>query len=176
MKLKQVTRISLFAAMIAVSVYLIPPISVPLINVSFTLQTLFIILIGFILSPLEAFLSVFVYVFVGALGFPVFSGYRGGLSALFGPTGGFIIMFPVMSLLISIFKSKEKKHIYNLLIGFLVGVVLLYLVANLWLSYSLSINYFQSLAGLLIFIPFDILKLILAYFIYLRLPKEIFNS
>jgi len=175
MKLKQVTRISLFAAMIAVSVYLIPPISVPLINVSFTLQTLFIILIGFLLTPLEAFLSVFIYVLVGALGFPVFSGYRGGLSALFGPTGGFILMFPVMSLLISLFKSKEKKHVYNIVMGFIIGVVLLYLVANLWLSYSLSINYFTTLSGLLIFIPFDILKLLLAYFIYLRLPKEIFS-
>ncbi len=175
MKLKQVTRISLFAAMIAVSVYLIPPINVPFINVSFTLQTLFVILIGFILSPLEAFLSVFIYVLIGALGFPVFSGYRGGLSTLFGPTGGFILMFPVMSLLISVLKSKEKKHIYNLLIGFFVSIVLLYLVANLWLSYSLSINYFSALTGLLIFIPFDIIKLLLAYLIYLRLPKEIFN-
>ncbi|PKK99150.1 MAG: biotin transporter BioY [Tenericutes bacterium HGW-Tenericutes-2] len=175
MKLKQVTRISLFSAMIAVSVYLIPPIYVPLINVSFTLQTLFIILIGFLLTPLEAFLSVFIYVLVGALGFPVFSGYRGGLSTLFGPTGGFILMFPIISLLISILKSKEKKHFFNLVMGFVIGVVLLYLVANLWLSYFLSINYFTSLSGLLIFIPFDMLKLILAYLIYLRLPKEIFS-
>ncbi|MDO9628343.1 MAG: biotin transporter BioY [Acholeplasmataceae bacterium] len=175
MKLKQVTRISLFSAMIAVSVYLIPPIAVPVLNVSFTLQTLFIILIGFILAPLEAFLSVFIYVLIGAFGFPVFSGYRGGLSVLFGPTGGFIMMFPIVSLLISVFKSKKRLHMYNLMIGFIFGVVVLYLIANLWLSYSLSINYFASLSGLLIFIPFDIVKLLLAYFIYLRIPKEIYT-
>ena len=173
MNIKRMIRVSLFAAFLAVSVYLLPPILVPIIDVSVTLQTLFVMLIGYLLSPVEAFLSVLVYVLLGAIGLPVFSGLRGGIQPIIGPTGGFIMLFPVVSYLISKFKSKVRNKPYDLLIGFVFGIVMLYLVATIWLSFSLGINYFSALLGMLIFIPVDIIKLLIAYAIYLRLPKEI---
>ncbi|PKK93505.1 MAG: hypothetical protein CVV61_04265, partial [Tenericutes bacterium HGW-Tenericutes-6] len=94
MTTKRMIMISLFAAMLAISVFIFPPIPIPVIDVNFTLQTLFVIMIGYLLSPIDAFLSVFIYVLMGAIGLPVFSGMRGGLSILFGPTGGFIFLFP----------------------------------------------------------------------------------
>jgi biotin transport system substrate-specific component len=173
MNIKRMIRVSLFAAFLAVSVYLLPPIAVPIIDVSITLQTLFVMLIGFLLSPVEAFLSVFVYVLLGAIGLPVFSGLRGGIQPIIGPTGGFIVLFPVVAYLISKFKSKVRNKPYDLMIGFLFGVVMLYLLATIWLSFSLGLAYFTALSGMMIFIPFDIVKLLIAYAIYLRLPREI---
>ncbi len=176
MKIKQVTRISLYAAFIAVSVYLIPPIQIPSIQVPFTLQTLLIMLAGFLFVPSEAFLTVFIYVFIGAIGLPVFSGARGGLSVLLGPTGGFLMLFPLVSLFISLLKSKTHKKLYDIGIGLFISVIALYLLANIWLSVILSISYWSALLSLLPFVPFDILKLLLAYFIYLKFPKDIINS
>ncbi|MFH0767090.1 MAG: biotin transporter BioY [Bacillota bacterium] len=173
MKIKQISRISLFAAFIAVSVYLIPPVQVPLIQVPFTMQTLFIFLAGFLFIPIEAFLAVLIYVLIGAIGLPVYSGARGGLSVLFGPTGGFIMLFPLVSLLISIFKSKTRKKIFDLVIGFIIGILGLYMLANIWISVSLSMSYWKALLSLLPFLPFDIFKLLIAYFVYLKIPKEL---
>ncbi|MCF7931167.1 MAG: biotin transporter BioY [Acholeplasmataceae bacterium] len=171
-KIKQISKISLFAAFISVSVYLFPPIVVPLIQVPFTLQTLFIILAGFLFTPLEAFITVLLYVFIGAVGLPVFSGARGGLSVLLGPSGGFIMLFPLVSLFISFFKSKSKNMLHDLIIGVLISIVGLYFLANIWLSITLSLNYWVALLSLLPFIPLDIAKLLLAYFVYLKMPSE----
>ncbi|MBN2300353.1 MAG: biotin transporter BioY [Acholeplasmataceae bacterium] len=176
MKIKQVTRVSIYAAFIAVSVYLVPPIHIPSIQVAFTLQTLLIVLAGFLFVPKEAFLTVFIYIAIGALGLPVFSGARGGLSVLLGPTGGFLFLFPLVSFSISVLKSKTKNKLYDLGMGLLISIVLLYFLAAIWLSISLSIAYFSALISLLPFVPFDIVKLFLAYFIYLKFPTEILKS
>lgn len=175
-KIKQISKISLFAAFISVSVYLFPPIVIPLVQVPFTLQTLFIILAGFLFIPIEAFISVLLYVFIGAVGFPVFSGGRGGLSVLVGPSGGFIMLFPLVSLFISILKSKTKNITHDLFIGIVIAIVSLYLLANIWLSITLSLNYWVALLSLLPFIPLDIVKLLLAYFVYIKMPSEFISS
>jgi len=176
MSIKRISRISLFAAFIAVSVYAIPPIMVPVIQVPFTLQTLFIILAGYLFMPLDAFLTVFIYVLLGAFGLPVFSGARGGLSVLLGPTGGFLMLFPLVSLAISFLKSKDKKKVYDISIGIFISIFGLYILANIWLSISLSIGYFTSLLSLLPFVLFDIIKLFMAYTIYLKIPKDLFTD
>jgi biotin transport system substrate-specific component len=171
MNIKRMTMISLFAAIITVSVILVPSITIPALDLSFTLQTLFVILIGFYLKPQDAFFSIMIYVIMGAIGLPVFSQGRGGLSALFGPSGGFIMLFPVIGLLISLFKSKTKNTTYDLVIGFIFSVIVLYSLGTLWLSFSIGIDYLQALYGMLVFLPFDIVKLMLAYTIYRRLPN-----
>lgn len=173
MNIRRMTQISLFAAILAVSVILVPSISVPALDLSFTLQTLFVVLIGFVLKPKDAFLSVMIYILIGAIGLPVFSQGRGGLSALFGPSGGFIMLFPVVSLLISMFKSKTKNWIHDLLVGLLFSVIVLYTFGTAWLAFSLGISYVTALYGMLVFIPFDVLKLVLAYAIYRRLPNHL---
>ena len=63
------------------------PISVPL-----TLQTFIIALSGFVLGSSKGVASVLVYIAVGTIGAPVFTGFQGGFSVLFGMTGGFIII------------------------------------------------------------------------------------
>jgi len=175
MKLKRLTIIPMFSAMIAVSIYIIPNIFVPIIMVPITLQLLVIFFISYTLKPVDTFLSILIYVILGALGLPIFSGFRGGLNVLFGPTGGFIMLFPIIGFMISYFKTKNQNKLKDLFIGFIFGILFLYLFANLYLSISLGINYFTSLFALLIFIPFDIIKLVLAYILYLRIPKEMFK-
>ncbi len=176
MTIRRMTAISLCAAILTVSVVLFPSIPLSQLNISLTLQTMFVILIGFLLKPQDAFLSILIYVLLGVIGLPVFSQGRSGLSALFGPSGGFIMLFPVVGLLISLLKSKTNHFIHDLIIGCLISIVFLYGFGTLWLSFSLAIPYLSALSGMLIFIPFDVIKLILAYSIYQRLPKSLIHS
>ena len=77
---------SLFAALIAICAW----ISVPIPPVSFTLQTLGILMALGILGGKWGSVTVFVYLLTGIVGLPVFAGFRGGAGALLDATGGFL--------------------------------------------------------------------------------------
>ncbi len=166
------TNISLFTSIIIVFTIVIPQIPVPIININVTLQTFVVVLTGLMLSPTDAFISMLLYVFLGALGFPVFSGLQGGAGVIFGPSGGFIISFPIIAYLISYFDSK-KNFAINFIINCFFGIVVLYLIATLWLDYYLAISYIEILMGMIIFIPFDIIKILLAIIVSKKLKSFI---
>ena len=172
MKLKEITIVSVLAASIAITVYLFPVIIIPVIQVPLTLQTLMVMLIGYLAKPKIAFISVFLYVFIGALGLPVFSGGTGGFGVLLGPTGGYLFLFPLVSLGISLAKSSGKHVAYDIGIGFLCGIILLYAGGHLWTSYVLDLSYFKTLLSLFPFLIADTIKLIIAYMIYLKMPND----
>ena len=85
--------ISLFAALITICAW----IAVPIPPVSFTLQTLGVLLALGILGGKRGLCSVGLHLLLGFVGLPVFSGFRGGASALLGPTGGFLWGFAAMA-------------------------------------------------------------------------------
>src|SRR5215207_932375 len=85
------TRTALMAAVTAVAAQ----IAIPLEPVPFTLQVLTVILSGLLLGPRYGALAQAVYVLVGAVGAPIFSGFTGGLGHVFGPTGGYLISYPL---------------------------------------------------------------------------------
>jgi biotin transport system substrate-specific component len=83
-----------FAALVAVCA-LLPAIKVGAGIVPITLQTFAVLLAGAVLGAKRGFLAVLLYVVVGAAGLPVFSGGASGLAVLAGPTGGYLIGFPL---------------------------------------------------------------------------------
>lgn len=84
---RDVAFAGLFIALIAVSAW----VSVPIGPIPVTLQMLAIPLSIFVLRPSVAIVTIYGYVFLGAIGVPVFSQMRGGLGVLLGPTGGFLM-------------------------------------------------------------------------------------
>lgn len=172
MILKDYIKVGLAVAILAVSVYLMPPLTLPFSSVPFTLQTLIIVLIAYLFKPTQAFVAITLYLFLGGIGLPIFSGGQGGFDKLIGPTGGFLVLFPFIAYFIAFFKSKDN-HFINLLIGLLFSIGILYLLASLWLSYSINISYITAITMMLPFIPFDIIKVFLAYSIYRRLPEDL---
>src|ERR671911_2668899 len=85
------TRVALMAAVTAVAAQ----ITVPIEPVPFTFQVLAVILSGLLLGPRYGALAQTVYVLVGAVGVPVFAGFTGGLGHVFGPTGGYLLSYPL---------------------------------------------------------------------------------
>lgn len=118
---------AMFSALIAVfsQLALPSPTGMPV-----TLQTFIIALTGFVLGSERGAVSVLVYIAVGAVGVPVFAGFQGGLGAVFGPTGGFIIGFIAMVLLCGI---KTEKFHRRLIYG-LFGTAICHVCGVMWFS------------------------------------------
>ena len=95
-------------------------ITVPIGPVPFTLQTLMLVFLVLVLSPRQALISVMGYLALGAIGAPIFSGMKGGLVSLMGPTGGFLIGFGVGTCLaltvLQVMKPQTTSHEYLRLI------------------------------------------------------------
>ena len=91
MSAQRIARCALCTALLAVSAW----VSIPLGPVPFTLQTLVLAMLPGVLAPADAVATVAVYVLLGALGLPVFSGMMGGIGVVLGPTGGFLWGFLV---------------------------------------------------------------------------------
>lgn len=93
---KNIVLAGMFAAFLAVmsQVSLPMPTGVPI-----TVQVFAVALVGVILGWKRGVLAVLVYILIGAVGVPVFANFKGGLSVLTGLTGGYIIAWPVMTIL-----------------------------------------------------------------------------
>lgn len=83
---RSIAYVGLTIAVLAVSAW----VTVPLGPVPFTLQTFAIVFALLALSPKESIAAIAGYLVLGAIGLPVFSGMRGGIGMLAGPTGGFL--------------------------------------------------------------------------------------
>lgn len=92
--LHNMAAIGLCAAVTAVSAWVCVPAAVP-----FTLQSFAVCMAACLLGGRKSAAAVGIYLAVGAVGVPVFAGFRGGLSVLLGPTGGFLWGFAVMAVL-----------------------------------------------------------------------------
>ncbi len=104
------------AALIAVCAWITVPAAVP-----FTLQTFGVFYILGILGGKRGTVSVLVYILLGAVGIPVFSGFNGGIGALFGTTGGYILGFIFVGLIYwaaeHLFGTKPAVRILAMVIG-----------------------------------------------------------
>ncbi|MFM1602177.1 biotin transporter BioY [Helcococcus ovis] len=162
---KIMVTVALFVALIAIGAFM----SIPVGPVSITLQTLFVMLSGFFLGK-KAYLASTVYVLMGVIGIPIFSGFRGGLSSIYMPSFGFLIGMIFSALYISIMFEKVKNiNFLKSLIIFITASVIIYLFGIPYMSYILNVYFGKGLSfskilsiGMIVFIPGDILKCIVA--------------
>lgn len=128
-KTKNICLIALFSAIIVICSLVTIPSAVP-----FTLQTFAIFLCLNILGAKKGIISILIYIFLGVIGLPVFSGFNGGIGALLNVTGGYIIGFIfsalIYGLITSIFNKKPRK-IINLIASFM-GLIVCYIFGTLW--------------------------------------------
>ena len=172
MKTKDLTKISLCVALLCISSYIIIPL--PFSLASITAQTIIINLIGLIMLPKEAFITMFIFILLGACGLPVFSGGTGGIGRLFGPTGGYLLGYLTAAVVISILKGKEVNIKRYLFVTMVVGIPIIYLCGLTTMKIYMKGNLIQLLtASVFPFIPGDILKCILGSYIAVVLNKRL---
>ncbi len=125
--------------------------------VPITMQTLGIYLIGLILNIKESLFCVCVYLLMGLMGLPVFSGFQGGLSCFMGPSGGFLWSFIVMVMMIRALKKQP-------LVGLIFATITSYLMGMCWFSFILETNLRAAFYSCILpFLLGDSFKIYLAY-------------
>ena len=160
------------AALIAICSWLTIPAAVP-----FTLQTFAVFLSLELLGGKRGTLSVLIFILLGCIGIPVFSGFMGGFGVLLGTTGGYIIGFIFMGLSYRLILHLFGEAPVIRVIALLVGLLICYTFGTAWfvLVYTAKTGPIGILAalGLCVF-PFvlpDTIKLLLAFFLAKRLRK-----
>ena len=181
--LKDLCFIAVFAAIISV----LSQLSIPMpAGVPMTLQTLIIPIAGIVLGKKRGTYATLLYLLIGAVGIPVFSGFSGGIGVLLGMTGGFLISFPVLAftaglgdeLGIKLSRKNEnaKPHIYFtiLVICLLIGATINYVFGTIWfMIFSKSSFITGFTACVLPFIPTSVLKIILVAVVAPQLKKRL---
>jgi biotin transport system substrate-specific component len=150
-------------------------ISIPL-TVPVTLQIFAIFLISIMLG-FKGTLAILIYILLGALGVPVFSGFAGGFGVLLGNTGGYIIGFIFSSIAISIITKFFGNKTITLIVAMLVALIICYAFGTAWFMYFYTKNTGAiGLSAILLWcvVPFivpDIAKIILVLMVVKRIPK-----
>lgn len=135
-----------------------------------------IVLTAMILSPKEALRAVTLYLTLGLIGLPVYSGLKSGFDVLFGPTGGFLLSFPLAAYLIARFK-ESKSFLKVFIANLLIGIVFVYLCGVGYLSWYTTVSFWKSAKTMLIFIPIDIVKIFLGTLIGTKVHRnQIFTT
>jgi biotin transport system substrate-specific component len=162
---------SMFGALTAIGAL----ISIPLQPVPVTLQTLFLYLAGSLLGGSLGALSQVLYVILGVIGLPVFSGGKAGLGVFLGPTGGYLIGFIAGAFVTGkIIEVRGKPGLVWIVLAMLAGTAAVYTlgVLQLVLIGKLSVGK-AATVGVLPFLPGDVLKIAAASVITMKVKDKI---
>lgn len=158
-KTKFITRTALFAAVIA----LLSPFAIPLGPVPITLSLFAVLLSAVVLDWKQAAAAVAVYILLGVIGLPVFSGGKGGAAVLAGATGGYIWSYILCAVIASLVAGKTRaqgaKRMLITASGCACGVIVCYICGTLQFSAVAGRTFVEALSVCVIpFIIPDLIK------------------
>jgi biotin transport system substrate-specific component len=156
--------VSLFAALLCVSSYVVIPIG----PVPVTLQVLFVLLAGAVLGAEMGALSVVLWILLGTFGLPVFAGGKAGPMVLLGPTGGYLLGFVICAWIIGVLTRRHATSKIRIGASMLLGLSVAYAfgVAGFMASFAFFLQKPMTMHQALTiavfpFVPFDLLKVAL---------------
>jgi biotin transport system substrate-specific component len=156
----------LFSALCCAGAYISIPL--PISPVPLAITNLFTVLGGLLLGPVWGGFSSIIYLAIGALGFPVFSGGRGGLAHFAGPTGGYLAGYFFAAILAGLF-SRKRGPVASVL-GTILGFTSILALGTFGLKLITGISWERAIAvGVIPFLPGDAIKTVLASILAIRL-------
>ena len=161
---KNMVLCSLFASLMAICAW----ISVPVFDIAFTLQTFAVFLALGLLGGKWGTAAVLIYLLLGAVGMPVFSGFRGGIGMLAGVTGGYLWGFLLSGL---VYWSLER---FGKLPAMIAGLAVCYLCGSIWFYWYAGGGLWLILLRCVVpYLLPDAAKLTLAYMLTRRLSRHL---
>lgn len=146
-------------------------IEIPTYPVPYTLQTMFVLLSGAFLGPYLGALSQFIYLGLGSVGLPVFAGPTAGFVKLLGPTGGYLLAFPI-SAFITGYLVRLRSGFGWVLFSMFLGLILIFVFGTIQLNLVLLHNWSEAIkSGFLIFSIWDLVKLFASASIFYSLRR-----
>ncbi|MBN9080668.1 MAG: BioY family transporter [Rhizobiales bacterium 62-17] len=175
MQLRDLVRVSLFAALVA-ALGLFPRLDLPLAGgVPITLQTLGVMLAGLFLGARLGFTAVALFLFVVLLGAPLLAGGRGGLGLLFSPSAGYLIGYPVGAFVTGWVLQRTNgtgvflRALLACLIG---GVIVIHAMGIAGLAWKTGMSLQAALLADLVFVPGDLLKAVASAYLASLMPNQ----
>ena len=174
---REIAYIGVAVALITVCAW----ISVPVFSIPFTLQTFAVALVGGLLGWKRGTAAILVYILMGLIGIPVFSGFKAGVPALFGATGGYIFGFlflcllPALAKLIPAYNGAARTMVFYCFS--ILGCAVLYFFGTVWLILMTrcAVGYALGVCVVPFIIP-DAVKLALSALVTVRLDRHITYS
>lgn len=172
---KDICRVfAILSAIILISLGAYVRVFLPFTPVPFTMQTFFILLSAALLSRKLSLLSQISYILLGVLGLPIFAGVNFGISYFLSPTAGYLLGFMLATVFITFNMKYIRLNAVLTMAIFSVASIIILSCGTMWLKISLGIPLDKALLiGFLPFIPGDLLKVITATFIYLKLKPRL---
>ena len=160
-------------ALMAAVTCILAPLSIPIGPIPISLTNFAIYLSLYLLNWKMGTLSYIIYLLVGLVGLPVFSGFTGGVGKLAGPTGGYIIGFIPMAIIAGIVIDKFSQRWIQIL-GMIVGTAICYAFGTAWFCIQAGYTVSAALAVCVIpFIPADLIKMVIAMIIGPEIRKRL---
>jgi biotin transport system substrate-specific component len=183
LSVQDITTVGVFTAMTAVFSQIV--VVLPFIPVPISFGQVSVYICGMLLLPSRAMLAQVCFLLLGAVGLPVFGEFKGGLGALFGPTGGYLLTYPIMAGMVSVALNSRvglglasrygKPWIYaSSSVSIIAAHLLLYSGGTAWLAFSLEKTFSDALLiGVKPFVLLDALKIILCVMIVVPLRSRL---
>ena len=166
-KTQEITLTALMAAVLCI----IGPFVIPIGMVPMSLTNMIICLAVLLLNKKRATISVAIYLLIGFIGLPVFAGFTGGVGKLLGPTGGFLIGYLALSWISGMILEKNEK---SKILALSIGTISLYIFGTIWLMLQSKLGFVTAISiGVLPFLVFDVLKIVVAVILNNSIKKRI---
>lgn len=172
MKIRNMALCGIFSALLCVCAWL----SFPLGDAAITLQTFGVFLCLGTMGGKRGTIAILVYLLLGAVGLPVFSGFRGGIGACLSTTGGYLTGFLTCGLVYWLLTSLLPRHT---LIAMIAGLLVCYLFGSVWYYYvytaggSATLGFIVAKCVLPFVLP-DLAKLLLAHHLSKKLQPFVY--
>lgn len=159
MKVREMCLTALMAAFMCI----VAPLTLPVGPVPVSLATLAVYMMGVLLGARRGAAAVGLYILIGAVGIPVFSGFRGGLQHLVGVTGGYLIGYVLCAWTVGFCVERWEKYQWIYPTSMLLGTAFCYAVGTMWFMFQTQLGAGEAFAVCVLpFLPGDAVKIILA--------------
>lgn len=174
MTIKQNAKGLTTTAMMAAVLCILGPMTIPIGPVPVTLANLAIFLTVYILGTKRGAIACLLYILIGLVGLPVFSGFSGGVTKLAGPTGGYIIGYLPMAVTAGLIISGREDRKLLCIAGMELATWILYLLGTAWLAFSAGMTFGKALEiGVIPFIVLDLIKIVICAYLGPILKKRL---
>ena len=150
-------------------------VSIPIKPIPFTLQTMVVLLAGAFLGARNGAYSQLLYIFFGAIGLPIFAQTADGtmgFARLIGPTGGYLLAFPVAAYLVGLLTEKNQKYL-SVIISMFIAELVVIAFGTVYLYAAYLHNFVDAVkAGAAIFTVWMVVKVFAAATIYFAVAKK----
>ena len=164
-------------ALMAAVMCVLGPLTVPIGAVPISLANFVICLTAWLLGPKFGTLSVAVYLCIGLIGVPVFSGYGAGLAKLTGPTGGYLVGYLLLALIGGLFIEKSNGNPVVSGIGLVLGDAACYVLGTAWFVFQMQCELGYALSVCVYpFIALDLAKIVVSCVVGALLRKRLVQA